>query len=139
MPTFPAWARTVDEVLEHHDVAVGAGLSAAEVETRRARWGFNELEKAPATPLWKLILAQFDDTLVKVGRGTLWRRGVRLRRPTAALLPAWRLSKGHMGAANSSCSVACGPRQCAASSCWRLRRALGPAPAPRASTHLPCR
>jgi hypothetical protein len=41
------------------------GAAAACVH-RRAKYGFNELEKAPGTPLWKLILQQFDDTLVKV-------------------------------------------------------------------------
>lgn len=42
------------------------GLSTAEVGRRRAAVGANELSREPATPLWKLVLAQFDDMLVKV-------------------------------------------------------------------------
>ena len=63
---YPAWSRTVEEVLAHHRVDLAVGLSQAEVEQRQAEHGFNELEKPPSTPVWKLILAQFDDTLVKV-------------------------------------------------------------------------
>ena len=32
----------------------------------RARYGPNELEKEEGTPLWKLVLEQFDDLLVKI-------------------------------------------------------------------------
>lgn len=63
---FPAWAKTVPEVLAHVEVAPESGLTAEEVEIRRARHGYNELEKQASTPLWKLILSQFDDMLVKV-------------------------------------------------------------------------
>ena len=66
MPSCPAWALTTAEVLKHHGVAdVAKGLKSSEVEARRAVAGFNELHKAPGTPMWKLILEQFDDTLVK--------------------------------------------------------------------------
>eukprot|EP00887_Chlorella_sp_A99_P001879 scaffold19.g1879.t1 len=67
---FPAWARSVDEVVAHHRTDLATGLSAAEVEARRERFGYNELDKAPPTPIWKLILAQFDDMLVKARIGT---------------------------------------------------------------------
>ena len=68
MPVCPAWALPVDEVLRQHGVQdVSVGLSSGEVEARREQYGFNELRKQPGTPLWKLILEQFDDTLVKVG------------------------------------------------------------------------
>ena len=46
----------------------------SQVENRRKSYGFNELEKAPPTPMWKLILAQFDDTLVKASGAACLRR-----------------------------------------------------------------
>jgi len=42
------------------------GLSSAEVQKRRAEFGPNELDKEEGTPLWKLVLQQFDDLLVKI-------------------------------------------------------------------------
>ena len=64
---FPAWARPVEEVLRHHGVgSVEQGLRGESLEALRQKYGYNELEKTPATPLWKLILEQFNDTLVKV-------------------------------------------------------------------------
>lgn len=65
----PAWALPVDECLRRHGTSsLAAGLTSEEVEARRQKCGFNELQKAPATPLWKLVLEQFNDTLVKVRR-----------------------------------------------------------------------
>jgi magnesium-transporting ATPase (P-type) len=61
------WCKSASDVLRAYKVDVGVGLSSAEVEARRALYGPNELAKEPATPLWKLIAEQFDDTLVKVG------------------------------------------------------------------------
>jgi magnesium-transporting ATPase (P-type) len=59
----------VADVLAHHGVQnAAAGLNSSEVEARRAEHGFNELEKQPGKPTWKLIVEQFDDTLVKVRR-----------------------------------------------------------------------
>lgn len=63
---FPAWARSAEETAAHHQVDVQAGLSAADVESRRQTCGYNELNKQPPKPLWKQALAQFDDMLVKV-------------------------------------------------------------------------
>lgn len=62
----PAWCQTVDEVLQDQGSKLQTGLTAEEVQRRREKYGWNELEKEPATPLWKLVLAQFDDMLVKV-------------------------------------------------------------------------
>lgn len=66
VPGYPAWAHTTGEVLSHHQTDALSGLSDAQVEAQRIKYGYNELEKEPGTPLWKLVLAQFDDMLVKV-------------------------------------------------------------------------
>jgi magnesium-transporting ATPase (P-type) len=68
MAVFPAWAKSVDEVLEHHSTDPTRGLTAEEVNQRRQQYGLNELEKPPKPSIWSLILEQFDDTLVKVSR-----------------------------------------------------------------------
>ena len=63
--TYPAWSRPVTEVASKWGVNLATGLSSAVVEARRAVYGFNELKKEACKPLWKLILEQFDDPLVK--------------------------------------------------------------------------
>ena len=37
-----------------------------QVEEKRRQHGFNELAKAPGKPMWRLVLEQFDDMMVKV-------------------------------------------------------------------------
>lgn len=68
--TFCAWTRTGDEVLEHWKSDVEQGLGDAEVQRRREIFGWNELEKEEKKPLWKLILEQFEDALVRVREGS---------------------------------------------------------------------
>jgi Ca2+-transporting ATPase len=63
------WCRTAEEVASDYRVDVSIGLSSAEVLERRAKHGTNELEKEEGKPLWKLVLEQFDDMLVKVRGG----------------------------------------------------------------------
>lgn len=63
---FPAWANSVEECLKHFDVEVTKGLSKSAVEKNRKKYGWNELQKEPGKPMWKLVLEQFDDTLVKI-------------------------------------------------------------------------
>lgn len=63
---FPAWTATPEEVAQHHGVDVDTGLTPAQVEAKRAQYGFNELEKEPGKSLFALVLEQFDDMLVKV-------------------------------------------------------------------------
>lgn len=60
------WCMSVPQVLRELQVDPAAGLSAEEAEARLQRFGRNELAKEPGTPMWKLILQQFDDALVKV-------------------------------------------------------------------------
>lgn len=62
----PAWSKTVDQCLQEYGVSVEKGLSSPQVEKRRQIYGWNELQKENGTPLWKLVLEQFDDTLVKI-------------------------------------------------------------------------
>ncbi len=61
-----AFAGPLHEVLHVQDVDPSVGLSSAEAASRLARHGRNELEEPPPTPLWKLVLEQFDDLLVKM-------------------------------------------------------------------------
>jgi|APGre2960657444_1045066.scaffolds.fasta_scaffold00197_13 magnesium-transporting ATPase (P-type) len=67
---YPAWARSVAEVESHWHVNVARGLSEAQVTAQRVQFGFNELDKEQSKPLWKLVLEQFDDPLVKVRQRT---------------------------------------------------------------------
>ncbi|XP_010521805.1 PREDICTED: calcium-transporting ATPase 4, endoplasmic reticulum-type-like isoform X1 [Tarenaya hassleriana] len=64
--TFPAWAKDVRECEEKFGVSREKGLSADEVEKRRQIYGLNELEKPEGTSIFKLILEQFNDTLVRI-------------------------------------------------------------------------
>ena len=63
---FPAWVRSPEQTAAHYGVSLEVGLSSEQVEEARRKYGWNELEKAPGKPLWKLVLEQFDDMLVKV-------------------------------------------------------------------------
>mmetsp|Transcript_9814 Transcript_9814/g.26681 ORF Transcript_9814/g.26681 Transcript_9814/m.26681 type:complete len:1042 (-) Transcript_9814:320-3445(-) len=59
-------AQTVAECLAAYGVTVERGLTDAQVAEQRRVHGPNELDKEDPTPLWKLVLAQFDDLLVKI-------------------------------------------------------------------------
>lgn len=63
---FKAWSKDVRECEEHFKVSVKTGLSHDEVEDRRKIYGFNELEKHDGQSIWKLVLEQFNDTLVRI-------------------------------------------------------------------------
>ena len=63
---FPAWARSVDQCMHEFRVDISSGLSDVDVQKRREKHGYNELEKQKGKPTWKLVLEQFDDTLVKI-------------------------------------------------------------------------
>ncbi|KAG5253636.1 calcium-transporting ATPase 4, endoplasmic reticulum-type [Salix suchowensis] len=64
--TFPAWAKDVKECEEKYEVNREVGLSDADVEKRRKIYGYNELEKHEGVSIFKLILDQFNDTLVRI-------------------------------------------------------------------------
>lgn len=60
------WYTSAEQTAKDFGVVVDRGLSSKDVEERTAKYGPNELTKEQSTPLWKLVLEQFDDTLVKV-------------------------------------------------------------------------
>ncbi|KAE9585478.1 putative calcium-transporting ATPase [Lupinus albus] len=63
---FKAWSKDVAECEKHFNVSVQTGLSSEEVDNRRRIYGFNELEKHDGQSIWKLVLEQFNDTLVRI-------------------------------------------------------------------------
>lgn len=63
---FHAWSWSVEECLKEYKVKLDKGLSTYEVERRRERYGWNELQKEKGKPMWKLVFEQFDDMLVKI-------------------------------------------------------------------------
>ncbi|OAY37891.1 calcium-transporting ATPase 1, endoplasmic reticulum-type [Manihot esculenta] len=63
---YPAWSKDIKECEEHYQVNHEFGLSAAEVDKRRQIYGYNELEKHEGASIFKLILEQFNDTLVRI-------------------------------------------------------------------------
>jgi len=65
-PLETPWAATVSQVVAAHETSLSAGLTTARAAELRAKYGANELAKEEPTPLWKLVLEQFDDVLVKV-------------------------------------------------------------------------
>ncbi|PSS26263.1 Calcium-transporting ATPase, endoplasmic reticulum-type like [Actinidia chinensis var. chinensis] len=63
---FHAWSWSVEQCLKEYKVKLDKGLSTYEVEKRHEIYGWNELQKEKGKPLWRLVLEQFDDTLVKI-------------------------------------------------------------------------
>ncbi|GMH12325.1 hypothetical protein Nepgr_014166 [Nepenthes gracilis] len=64
--SFPAWAKDVKECEQKYGVSRDYGLSTEEVEKRRKIYGLNELDKHEGPSIWRLILEQFNDTLVRI-------------------------------------------------------------------------
>jgi len=61
-----AWTKSKEEILKHFDVEEEKGYSDAQVKRAQEKYGPNELPTEEGKPLWKLILEQFDDLLVKI-------------------------------------------------------------------------
>ena len=74
------WSSSPSEVLQAHNVSLSKGLSAVRVSSLRMEYGPNELDKEEGTPLWKLVLQQFDDLVCgpKPMRGCAHFSGVRV-------------------------------------------------------------
>ncbi|KAK0527157.1 hypothetical protein OC834_004530 [Tilletia horrida] len=65
-----AWTLPAETVLATLGVDPAQGLASQDVAARRAQHGTNTLPEEPPTPLWKRILAQFEDTLVLILLGS---------------------------------------------------------------------
>lgn len=63
---FYAWSWSVEQCLKEYNVRLDKGLNSYEVEKQREKYGWNELKKEKGKPLWRLVLEQFDDMLVKI-------------------------------------------------------------------------
>ena len=63
---YPAWSEDVATVLEHFQSDPTDGLSVDSIAELQRIHGLNELDKEPGKPLWKLVLEQFEDMLVRV-------------------------------------------------------------------------
>lgn len=57
---------TAEEVLSHFKVSPLRGLSDEEVQKQREKFGLNALEHEEGKSIFKLILAQFEDLLVRI-------------------------------------------------------------------------
>nr|GMD24060.1 calcium-transporting ATPase 4, endoplasmic reticulum-type-like [Ipomoea batatas] len=63
---FPAWSKDVKECLDKFQVSLEKGLSGDEAFKRREIYGLNEFEKHEGPSIFRLILDQFNDTLVRI-------------------------------------------------------------------------
>ncbi|KAI6249628.1 Calcium-transporting ATPase sarcoplasmic/endoplasmic reticulum type [Erysiphe necator] len=61
-----AYAKKINEVLNHFSVSETQGLTIAQVEQARVKYGRNAIAEEPPTPIWELILEQFKDQLVLI-------------------------------------------------------------------------
>ncbi|KAI9205585.1 uncharacterized protein BJ171DRAFT_500855 [Polychytrium aggregatum] len=61
-----SFTKSPEEVVKTLESDRRNGLTAAEADQRLGRYGRNELPEEPGTPLWKLILEQFEDQLVLI-------------------------------------------------------------------------
>ena len=52
------------EVVKQLDTSLDVGLTDDEVAKLQEKYGRNELEAEEKTPLWKLVVEQFEDSLV---------------------------------------------------------------------------
>ena len=59
-----AWhALTPDETLQRQGVTVDAGLTTAEADARRAKYGPNKFADAPKEPRWQAFVRQYKDPM----------------------------------------------------------------------------
>lgn len=57
---------SAEDCVHQFQTDINRGLTDEEVERRQEKYGRNELAEQPPTPLWKLVLEQFDDYLVQI-------------------------------------------------------------------------
>ncbi|KAI7855486.1 Ca-transporting ATPase [Circinella umbellata] len=61
-----SFVKTSKEVCDHFGVNPNVGLEEGQVLKQQKKYGKNELPEEEATPLWQLILEQFQDQLVLI-------------------------------------------------------------------------
>lgn len=61
-----AHALSVDQVIQSFQTDENLGLSDKQIEIAQEKYGPNELPSDEGKPLWRLIIEQFDDLLVKI-------------------------------------------------------------------------
>nr|CAH8822778.1 unnamed protein product [Trichobilharzia regenti] len=61
-----SYSRTVGDVLEHFNTNIDTGLTKKQIDASLEEYGYNELPPEENKPLWRLVLEQFDDLLVKI-------------------------------------------------------------------------
>ncbi|CAB4006911.1 calcium-transporting ATPase sarcoplasmic endoplasmic reticulum type-like, partial [Paramuricea clavata] len=61
-----AHTKSVEQVFEHFSVEESTGLSLDDVQLSQEKYGPNEMPAEEGKPMWKLVLEQFDDLLVKI-------------------------------------------------------------------------
>eukprot|EP00933_Yihiella_yeosuensis_P038034 TRINITY_DN32008_c0_g1_i1.p1 TRINITY_DN32008_c0_g1~~TRINITY_DN32008_c0_g1_i1.p1 ORF type:complete len:1037 (-),score=234.98 TRINITY_DN32008_c0_g1_i1:88-3198(-) len=59
-------AKSGDEVLGFFSVTLDKGLTSSQVVEQRKKFGANELDEQEKKSLWQLIVAQFEDLLVRI-------------------------------------------------------------------------
>lgn len=63
---FTPWTASAEDTAAFFEVNIATGLTSAQVVASREKHGWNELDKEEGKPLWKMVLEQFDDALVKI-------------------------------------------------------------------------
>ena len=65
---FPAWDRYEKDCAQEFEVEIDIRrrMSSEDVKRQLKKWGWNELENHPGPSVWKLILDQFIDMLVRI-------------------------------------------------------------------------
>ncbi len=64
--TTPAYARTIEDLLQSLQTDIETGLSSLEAEKRLKEYGKNELQKEGGVSPWALLLEQFKNVLVVI-------------------------------------------------------------------------
>ncbi|THD18477.1 Calcium-transporting ATPase [Fasciola hepatica] len=61
-----AYSRTAGDILKFYSTSEENGLSDKQVGVLLKEYGYNELPPEESKPLWRLVLEQFDELLVKI-------------------------------------------------------------------------
>ena len=66
LKSYSAHSKSIEECIRYYETNQNNGLTEKEAERRLDINGPNELEKEKPIPMWKLVLEQFDDYLIKI-------------------------------------------------------------------------